>query len=244
VDEFERNTSKLNFRLSIDGSEIFKPVVFPLDDRRRLISPFAFAGDHVSAEGYFYAQHRAIRPQELQGLLIRIRNAAIGEYDPSFLSFPSSEGPLFQSWISSEIWADDRLEEAMNIDRRTLREAHPAYVELQTAIHRHLSGFIKEVRGKVYGEGSRAREKERVKESVDSIIKVADAALATVDSTTAETLKRAWTRAATEERGSRNLLRKYSVAEFYRIVIDVANEVLDAEQARKFLQRLTERLNK
>jgi len=97
--------------------------------------------------------HGVIRPQELQGLLIRIRNAAVGDYDKSFFGFSPSIGRLFQSWISSEIMADDRLEDAMNIDRRTLRDAHPAYVELQKAIHNHLEKFIKEVRDKIYGGG-------------------------------------------------------------------------------------------
>jgi hypothetical protein len=244
VSDFDENTTRLDFHLEIDGSGIRKPILFPLDERRRLVNRFDFAGQHIAASGYFYAQHRAIWPQELQGLLIRIRNAAIGEHDSSFLEFPSSEGRLFQSWISAEVWADDRLEDAMNIDRRTLREAHPAYVELQIAIHEHLSKFIKEVRSKLYGEGSKAREQQRVQESVSSIVSVANRKLSGFDGGMAQAMMESWKKAADEQRGSRKLLRKYSVAEFYEIVIEVAKEVLDPNQAQEFLKRLTERLSR
>ena len=113
--DIEDKVRRLNFSLYFDGSEIRKPIVFN-PARRTLISRFEFEGTHVSAQGYFYAQHGVIKPQELQGLLIRIRNAAVGDYDKNFLDFSPSIGRLFQSWISSEIMADDRLEEAMNIE--------------------------------------------------------------------------------------------------------------------------------
>lgn len=169
VNDLYREVQELHFSLYVDGSHILKPIVFTPEDGKALLSRFDWAGEHVSAKGYFYAQHKTVRPEDLQGLLIRIRNAAVGSYDHSFLGFSPSEGPILQRWISAEIWADDNLEKAMNIDRRTLRVSHPAYVELRDAVHDHLSHFIGEVRTNLYGEGSRVRNQERARAVVSSI---------------------------------------------------------------------------
>lgn len=134
---FEYRVTNLNFAVTYDGLSLRKPVVFTPDEAA-FVRKFSFSGNAVSAEGYFYAQHGSIKPLELQGLLTRIRNAAVGEYDHSFWGFSASEYQLIQRWVSGEVWADDRLEDAMNIDRRTLRVTHPAYVELKARIHEEL----------------------------------------------------------------------------------------------------------
>lgn len=244
VDDLYREAKALNFSLYVDGSHILKPILFTPEGDKALLSRFDFIGEHVSAKGYFYAQHKTIRPEDLQGLLIRIRNAAVGDYDHSFLGFSPSEGPILQRWISAEIWADDDLEDAMNIDRRTLRVAHPAYVELRDAVHEHLSQFLKEVRSKLYGEGSRVRNRERAQAVVDSIERIADEAVAPVAPAAATEMKQSWTRAAGEDRGVKRVLQKYSVAELYRITLEIAAEILTPEQRQEFVKRLTNRLSK
>src|SRR5262249_22186405 len=120
----------LGFGVCVDGTDLRKPVV--LDPRDRfLLRRLAVDGAEVSARGYLIARHGALRPQWLNGVLTRIRNAAVGDYDRTFMNFKTSEHIMFQRWTSCEVWADDRLEDALNIDRRTLRITHPAYIELQ-----------------------------------------------------------------------------------------------------------------
>ena len=44
-------------------------------------------GRSLKLSGYIYLQYnRAVEPMEIRGLLVRIRNIAIGVYDPLFLS--------------------------------------------------------------------------------------------------------------------------------------------------------------
>lgn len=243
VNNIIKNVNDLDFSLFIDGSEIRKPIVFN-PEGKALISKFSYEGDHVAAHGYFYAQHTAIRPQEIQGLLLRIRNAAVGEYDPSFLGFTSSVGPLFQSWISGEIMADDRLEEAMNIDRRTLRIDHPAYVELQEAIHNHISSLIKQVRNEIFQVQSQTRKTKHAKEVEDKIINVVKQEIAQVSPDSIRTLRKAWEGSADNELLQKKILRKFTVDQLYEIVIEVAKDVLSPKLLVEFINRLTERLRK
>lgn len=245
VDDNIKRVDELNFDVFIDGSEVRKSIVFnPIDKEKTLISHFKFEGKHVSANGYFYAQHGSIRPQELQGMLIRIRNAAVGEYDSSFLGFTSSIGSLFQSWISGEINADDRLEEAMNIDRRTLRVSHPAYVELQSAVHEHIAKFIKKVRDEIYKTKSEQRNLTKAKDVEDKIVIVADKEIAKVAPLAAQKMKNVWKESNTGLEDRKKILRKFTVDEIYQIVIDVAKDVLNKDQLEKFVTELTERLRK
>ena len=65
--------------------------------------------------------------------------------DGEYMKFSPTTAALFQNWISAEIYADDRLEDAMVIDRKTFRITHEAYVELQLAVHKFLSNFISQI---------------------------------------------------------------------------------------------------
>jgi hypothetical protein len=243
VRDVVKEASSLNFRVHIDGSEIRKPIVYN-HSTNNLISRFNFKGEHVSARGYFYAQDSAIKPQELQGVLIRIRNAAVGEYDSSFLNFTSSIGPLFQSWISGEIMADDRLEEAMNIDRRTLRISHPAYVELQKALHNHIANLIKQVRSEIYGTRNQERNVGKAKDVARKIIEVAEKEVASISPKAANNMKNAWSDTTRWKTNQKSILRKFTVDQLYRIVVEIAEEILEPEQLDKFLSRLTDRIKK
>jgi len=243
VRDVQEEALSLNFRVHIDGSEIRKPIVYN-HSSKNLISRFNFNGESVSARGYFYAQDSAIKPQELQGVLIRIRNAAVGEYDPSFLNFTSSIGPLFQSWISGEIIADDRLEEAMNIDRSTLRISHPAYVELQKALHKHIAELIKLVRSEIYGTRSQERSVGKAKDITRKIIDVAEKEVASISPKAARSMKNAWSDTSQGKTNQKSILRRFTVDQLYRIVVEIAKEILEPEQVDKFLSRLTDRIKK
>ncbi|MFL6234511.1 MAG: ATP-binding protein [Thermoanaerobaculia bacterium] len=246
VSDLIKEVAALNFHVKYDGTELRKPIVLmPRNEPEGetcFVHRFSFKGSHVAARGYFYAQHGTVKPEELQGLLVRIRQAAVGGYDSTFLDFPATEGSLIQRWISAEIWADDRLEDAMNIDRRTLRVAHPAYVELQRAVHAELRAVISDARKRLYETRNVERRKARAAEAVSHLREVVRREIAPANASVAAVLDRTL-RAAELRPEKSQLSRRLSVAEFYEIVVDVARETLPPRAFGEFMKRLTERLN-
>ena len=236
VDEVRR----LRFSVYYDGTELRKPIVFAPTDNA-FISRFAYNGHTVSASGYFYVQHGTIRPIELHGLLVRIRHAAVGEYDHSFWGFSASESSLIQRWVSAEVWADDRLEDAMNIDRRTLRVAHPAYVELRDAIHQQLRKVLRKARRDIYAAKSENRKRSNIEDALEELYNVADELLGSSARAVARQIIKRWRDEANKGLGSA-VLRSYSVPALYRLVIEIGGEFLSDRQLSDFLERLTERL--
>ncbi len=243
LSSFEKRVRDLDFAVTYDGLSLRKPTVFG-NGEAALVRKFSFKGQAVSAEGYFYAQHGAIKPLELQGLLTRIRNAAVGEYDHSFWGFSASEYQLIQRWVSAEIWADDRLEEAMNIDRRTLRVTHPAYVELRTRVHDELREVFAEVRSRIYEAGSESRKEEKASNALKAISTLTHSVTSELSESTKQQIGSAWKTSRDDVRLRKALLRNYSVPEFYEIVLEVATAVLSSKQRNEFLRRLTERLRR
>jgi hypothetical protein len=246
VEDIERSVDSLNFRVEYDGTELRKPIVLlsrgSSGPGASLVRRFDYSGDNVAATGYFYAQHGTIKPEDLQGLLIRIRQAALGAYDSDFLDFPASEGSLIQRWISAEIWADDRLEDAMNIDRRTLRAAHPAYVELQHAIHAELRAVIADARKRLYEAGSTERQRSKAVTTISQLREVIRRDVAPNSPSVAAELDKSL-RLPSGDRDSSMFARRVSVVEFYELVIEVARETLPPRLFADFVRRLTERLN-
>jgi hypothetical protein len=241
----EREVAKLGFDVRCDGGELRKPVSLNPGDRN-LLYPLAIRGKHVSARGYIYARHGVLRPEWLNGSLIRIRHAAVGEYDRSFMSFKSAENTLFQRWTSCEIWADDRLEEALNIDRRTLRITHPAYVELQNEFHDRLSAFLTDARRLLYTAPAQERRRGEARQEVERFAEVVDRASTALSPSVRREIKIAVRRRAPAAQSSpgdvRSVLRKYSVSDVYDTVLEVGRETLSPADYERFAQRLAERL--
>jgi anti-sigma regulatory factor (Ser/Thr protein kinase) len=239
VRRMEEQVNALRFAVKYDGADLRKPVVF--SGNKSIVKPFKFRGEHVAAEGYFYGQHGTIRPHDLQGLLLRIRNAAVGTYDRQFWDYPTTRFSLIQRWVSAEVWADDRLEPAMNIDRQTLRVTLPAYVELQEAIHSQLDDFFQLMRTQVYGAEAESRRQRRAEYQVESVREAVSERIKSLGPATARDVDRAWTGVITSGRES-VATRKMTVSELYDLVLDVAEETLDPTERRAFIRALTERL--
>jgi hypothetical protein len=141
---------RYKFELYVDGYEIRKPIIFPTDkdlvdedEDFKLYPPFSFKGTIDNSEfsftGYVFHQRTRILPAELQGILIRIKDVAIGNYDRTFLHYPKAEGPMF-SQLTGEIFVEKGLEEALNIDRNSFNEAHSHYLRLQQELRDYLGG--------------------------------------------------------------------------------------------------------
>ncbi len=249
---FEQAAAKLKFDVLYDGTSLRKPVVLHDGDHRSLLHTWQHKGEAVSARGYFFARQGALKPIDINGVLIRVRNAAVGGYDRDYLDFPTTSGALFQDWISGEVWADDRLEEAMNIDRKTLRTTHPAFIELQRVVHAELRSALTRVRKELYGAGSEERRTARARRETERLTEVLTATASQIGTKGAREVRRTWLAprpsrpgadpAAQAREQTSELLRKYTVAEFYEVCIDAAAEVLDHDQLERFVKALTRRL--
>lgn len=149
IPDIKRTLLDYDFTVKIDGLELRKPILFPTSPEIRnkgedyAIYDVEF-DDMVEDrrfvfKGYIYYQRKAIWPPELRGLLVRIRNVAIGMYDKSLLNYPMAQGPRM-AMLSGEIYVEQGLEEALNVDRNSFRETDPHYIKLQEVVYRRLGG--------------------------------------------------------------------------------------------------------
>lgn len=99
------------------------------------------AGVPLSFSGYIFQQTGRLYPRDIQGVLIRLNNIAIGKYDNSMLTYPLAEGPRY-SMISSEVIIEHGFDDALNIDRDSFNELHPHYIRVQSYVHGLLHDLI------------------------------------------------------------------------------------------------------
>ena len=129
-----------NFGVTVDGRRLFKPIFLKDNDGGYTIRAITRDTKHVygvplTFSGYITVQEgKQIRPGDLRGILVRIRNIGIGYYDQSMLDYPVNEGPRSR-WLTGEIFVEEGLEDALNIDRDSFNRFHPEFRALQTAIH-------------------------------------------------------------------------------------------------------------
>ena len=103
IPDIKENLEKYDFSVKIDGLELRKLILFPTSteistkDEDYLVFPVEFdnkvGGSRLAFKGYIYHQRISIQPPELRGLLIRVRNVAIGMYDKSLMNYPKAQGP-------------------------------------------------------------------------------------------------------------------------------------------------------
>jgi len=147
-----RTLEAFNFAVVFDGIELKKPIHFPLAtslttyERHYMVHPFKVSsevdGRNLAFTGYIYSQHGSIYPKEYNGIIIRIRNVAIGKPDGTLLSYPFLTNLVFRHWIFGEIYVESGLEEAMNIDRSSFKFTHPHYLHLQKFVHSFLEKTV------------------------------------------------------------------------------------------------------
>lgn len=132
--------SGYDFNVVVDSIRLAKPVLlndpnmdytcheFQEDSFRPYGKPLKFHGYFVVQEGL------QLKPEDLRGILIRIKDVAIGYYDNSLLGYRFNEGPRTR-WVTGEVFIDDGLEDALNLDRESFNRFHPEFRELQEYIH-------------------------------------------------------------------------------------------------------------
>lgn len=163
VSEIVQYHKNLNFKVDLDGIYLKKPIYFIADDSSRVISfdeTLKTNGINLKFKGYFYVQHGLLVPREQNGVAIRIRMIPVAEqfgYDPTFLRYPNYMDQIFRNWISGEIYIEEGLEDAMNIDRKSFRVTHPHYLALQNFLHEFLRTKVFKVANEIYENAKNAR---------------------------------------------------------------------------------------
>jgi hypothetical protein len=136
-----------NFEVLVDHFHVRRPVLFPNPIAEKyggptpIIYPIAYEGTiarrRLRFSGYIYAQQPHIDPVELQGVQLRVRGVGIGGYDRTWMGYPFDEGMKFGQ-VSGEVYVQEGLESALNIDRASFRETDPHYLALRAVLWKQL----------------------------------------------------------------------------------------------------------
>jgi hypothetical protein len=150
INERQRSLLKEQFKVIFDGIELRRHVQLPMvQEVFPKLYPIEF--DNVVMEnrlkfsGYVFvqiAQH--IRPAELNGIQIRLRNVGIAGYDSTFLKYYKQIETIRSRWVSGEIFVDEGLESALNIDRDSFNEHDEHFKALQNFLHTRLDKIFDE----------------------------------------------------------------------------------------------------
>ncbi len=146
IQEDQKRLEGYKFRVYVDGIQLFKPVYLRGNQFgytwRKISQQSKVYGKELAFHGYIVVQEGAqLHPDELRGILIRVKNVGIGYYDPSMLDYRFNEGPRAK-WLTGEIFVVEGLEDALNIDRDSFNRFHPEYRTIQTYIHKILQAEI------------------------------------------------------------------------------------------------------
>ena len=144
LDDLRKRMDGYEFRLFLDGVELFKPILLPnpTNANHKLypelnVEKVLSDSRNLRVRGYLYWQNVRILPRELQGVLVRVRNVGVGSFDSTYLGYPKHEGWKF-SQLCGELYVDSGLDEAINIDRSSFRETDEAYLALQEFLFQRL----------------------------------------------------------------------------------------------------------
>ena len=140
LSKIKERLENYDFHVYVNEVEIFKPILFPhISELQRLGEEgykiyekefdLNINGRKVSAKCYYYHQDIRIIPYELRGLLIRVKNVGIGTYENNFSKI-ASESPVILHQLTGELYVDEGLDSALNIDRNSFFESDDAYQRL------------------------------------------------------------------------------------------------------------------
>ena len=134
---------------------------FPPEDHDR-------AGGPLSFEGYLYWNSQ-IRPKDTAGVLIRIREASGTLFDPTFLNYQVSEQTRLRQ-ITAEIFVDQGLDSAVNIDRESFNYSHPHFLYIQRWLHRALRLLVNRLKAIAKEDLEREKASRRMEEKATLLV--------------------------------------------------------------------------
>ena len=167
-----------NFRVVFDGIELKRYIKLPNEEN--VISKLYHIayndkvyGSKLKFSGYLFAQvARAVRPLELNGVQIRLKRVGIGGYDSTFLKYYKEIETIRNKWVSGEIFVEEGLEIALNIDRDSFNEHDEHFKKLQSVLHEKLDTVFNEIRNisKESHVTERSKTDKRLKESLQRTV--------------------------------------------------------------------------
>lgn len=142
----KRELDKHNFSLIVDNRQLFKPILLPSGplgmDIKNLKMGYDYyietfeldervANERIKCSGYIFWQRKQVIPSTLRGIQIYIRNVGIGLYDSGLMNFSTVNPTSRAGQMSAEIYVEEGLERALNVDRNSFRETDAHYLALQ-----------------------------------------------------------------------------------------------------------------
>ena len=148
LSDIKSRLAAYNFALIVDNRRLLKPILLPSgalareialeDDYDYHVQTFGSEaevdGSELKYSGYLFWQRKQVEPSSLRGIQIYIRNVGIGTYDQTLLGFSTVNPTSRAGQISGEVYVDEGLENALNVDRNSFRETDAHYVALQEKI--------------------------------------------------------------------------------------------------------------
>jgi hypothetical protein len=144
------------FDVFIDGIQILRPLTFRdthlvastigtslmfvgKDEPDLSQIPETIRGGSLDFEAYLFWQPKVV-PVEHRGALVRISNANGTLFDETFMKYPISEQTR-KTQITAEIFVNEGMDAALNIDRESFNYAHPHYQYLSKWLHNAFKQF-------------------------------------------------------------------------------------------------------
>lgn len=170
VKEIKNRLEKFNFQVFVNNIEIFKPIAYPLESdglEKKDVDYKVYElnlkenlsnDQKLVVKGYFYHQVKRLLPWTFRGMLIRVNNAGIGTYENRFSKIPI-ETPILLQQFTGELYVDEGLDNALNIDRNSFFESDESYKILL----KHYNRWIKEIAQDIVRRNN-ARQKQDKKE--------------------------------------------------------------------------------
>lgn len=178
IEDYQSRFRKYNFRVIFDGIGLKRYIQFPTeyDTTPRIFythSDEIVAGRQLKYSGYIFAQTNAITPLELNGLQVRLRGVGIGGYDSTFLKYYKQIETIRSRWVSGEIFVEEGLESALNIDRDSFNEHDEHFKKLQSELHEKLDKVFNTMESiaKVKRDVKRESQDRTIRENLESIAK-------------------------------------------------------------------------
>lgn len=174
--------NQFDFVLQVDNRRLYKPILLPSGNLiKQKLSELEKGFDYYFEEilfekiidnellkfsGYIYWQREQNQPSTQRGIHIFIRNSGVGGYDQTLLNFSVVNPTSRAGQVSGEIYVEEGLERALNVDRHSFKETDAHYIALQKHIWKILgSGALKDG---VFGKSVEAYYKR--KERSDTLV--------------------------------------------------------------------------
>jgi hypothetical protein len=158
----QKELQRFNFSVIVDNLRLYKPQLLPsggltsqneqkemrTDDSiiRSLRGNKVLAdGSCLRYHGYLYWQKVENKPTSLHGIQIYICHVGIGLYDKTLLNYEKIDSSPLAGHISGEIYIEEGLEQALNVNRRGFRETDLHYITLQQHIWKEIGLILETV---------------------------------------------------------------------------------------------------